>query len=97
MGLCALPDACDPVLNTGCDAGQACYFVGAQGDSSCSTPGTLAPGEECQGAQDCEPPALCLSGTPNICVELCYETADCSAGACGGSFTGLPPEVGYCQ
>lgn len=95
-GYCTTPVICDPIAQTGCDAGFACYPTG--GGLVCDSPGTLGEGELCMSRSDCAPGMGCISTmmADGACRAWC-DTADpdsCPMDfACTG-VTGLP--VGAC-
>ncbi len=93
LNLCALPDNCDPVANTGCTtAGEGCYIVDQQGNSSCVPAGTMVAGDTCQYINDCSPGLLC-NGT---CIAMCDDAHPCAAGTC--TSLGIPNStIGACQ
>jgi hypothetical protein len=91
--VCALPDNCDPVDDTGCTAPEGCYIVSFDGAASCVTAGNGVAGDPCMNLNDCAPGHLCLNyGT---CHALCDADAPCSSGACDTSL-GLPNGWGVC-
>ena len=100
-GICLLPDSCNPVDGSGCDAGESCYVNGAE--NLCSTTGTVATGESCASAR-CLPGNVCLNPAMPTCSKLCDLTMDgagCATGeACNGRIGlesgGQRTDVGYC-
>jgi hypothetical protein len=68
FGVCQTAEGCDPVFQTGCATGEACYVIGAtNGDllGSCFTPspqdgGVGAPGEPCRFLDACRAGAGCF-------------------------------------
>lgn len=82
----AAPDAsscpgspCDPVLQCGCGAGQACVVSDvATGATSCQAPGPSAANGACSRTADCAAGTGCVDG---VCKPFCNSAADCQAGA----------------
>lgn len=75
------PPACNPILQTGCDAGQNCTFGANDTSPSCVAEGTVAYGEECGGNDaQCER-GICMSinDTGNRCYKFCQTVAHCEA------------------
>jgi len=91
--LCAMPDDCDPVADTGCADPEGCYIISFDGASSCLTGGTGIAGDPCMYLTDCAPGHLCLN--EGICFALCDVDNPCSAGACDPGL-GLPNGWGVC-
>ena len=59
--LCDWPVDCDPFTAAGCAAGEACLIMPPTGETSCTTAGTLEPGEECSEAGQCRIGSGCYS------------------------------------
>lgn len=93
-GLCILPThLCDPVRQTGCEAGTACYPAGP---TTCLPPGALEVGAECLGVADCAPGLSCFAepDAGAFCRRLCNGDGDCAPGErCDVGETG----VGRCR
>lgn len=68
---------CDPINQTGCAAGQACYhrITGPGLPSYCDTAGTAAPGEQCFDNHDCAPRSECIN---QVCARLCLDVSECT-------------------
>lgn len=68
---------CDPINQTGCTAGQACYprIVGGGPPSYCDTAGAAAPGEQCFDNHDCAPRSECIN---QRCAKLCLDVSECT-------------------
>ncbi len=98
-GIIALDD-CDLVdYGAGCDAGEGCYLADNQGGTICTTEGTVAPGDPCEYANDCQAGYGCVGdGTTNTCEQLCKDTVDCDSGTCQGIGQVMPghADVGVC-
>lgn len=96
VGACQLPDDCDPIAQTGCDGGEACFPSG-EGAFTCATPG---PGMQDASCEDtgCAAGFLCIMATDGpICAEICDIADPMCTGAdlgCGG-LTGYD-EIGVC-
>lgn len=75
------PPACNPILQTGCEADQNCTFGPNDSSPSCVAEGTVAYGEECGGNDaQCER-GICMSinDTGNRCYKFCQTVAHCEA------------------
>lgn len=96
VAFCRPSTACQPISQTGCSTGQACYW--SEGRPICADGGGLAVGEVCGSANDCLPGATCVAGTPDRCVAFCSvgDTAGCPAGSLCTPL-GSDGEVGYCK
>ena len=82
-----LEDVCDPVGQTGCAAGEACYYLDADdGWTECWDEGTLVPGAECTGFGE-----MCIAGsdcvlqpgtdpTEYYCRDFCDADTPCPGG-----------------
>ncbi len=83
---------CDPVLQTGCAAGEKCTAVSDGNVPSFVCVGadgaTLQPLDPCEpdmaGGQDaCQPGFVCVGNdTGGLCVALCTADANCTGGVC---------------
>ncbi len=68
FGVCQTAEGCDPVFQTGCTTGKACYTIGAtNGDllGACFTPsardaGIASPGEACSFLDSCQRGSGCF-------------------------------------
>lgn len=77
-GMCP-PGACNLITNEGCPAGQGCYFVatmaGMAATPMCLPAGTVAEGNPCPNAEDCQEGHICIledgEGNPGTCREVC--------------------------
>lgn len=84
----AAPDApfvCDPVAQTGCSGGQACYsdlYNSSGGLASltyfCTAPGAGTEGTACTESTDCAAGFWCIKGTIHKCTAYCNTAAMCS-------------------
>jgi hypothetical protein len=106
---CVADDGCDPILQTGCPDGEACYFSGEDdiGRSRNCDPvvGSLPPDEPCESHRDCLPGETC-SGL-GFCRLLCFmqplDTDGGTIGACPDSegtcmaFFGSGDTYGLCE
>lgn len=91
LGLCSF--SCDPVAQTGCPGGTACYLFAVLSvpdaipslASSCTTPSGLAEGAACTRPRDCAPGLTCVPvGAETVCVPQCVVGgAPCLSGSCG--------------
>ena len=93
---CAFPDpGCDPVSQTGCQAGFGCYP--ANPGTACECAGTSGSGVSCIIVSTCLPGYQCVSLTSSpkdaTCQRACRTSADCGAGS-----TCMPGgQYGYCS
>jgi hypothetical protein len=72
---------CEPLANTGCEAGQMCNADVITGLSMCVPEGTGALGTVCSSPTDCAPGSNCvLHALPDrgICLSYCVSDGDCS-------------------
>jgi hypothetical protein len=104
---CQSVTTCLPIEQTGCPAGQACYY-GSDG-AACAPEGNVSPGDACQHANDCARGSTCLfvNGV-GICSSFC-STADGGSPSCTGTDTGgeicnplsggdaIEPNLGSCR
>jgi hypothetical protein len=95
VGFCSFPDDCDPLMQTGCGAGDACY-LGAGGTYRCATPAADAggTGHPCTYVNDCLARHACIM---DMCVELCTIPGgtECDMPATCNGVTGFET-VGVC-
>jgi hypothetical protein len=88
VGYCAAATepVCDPVQQTGCATGDACYLYDFSGATSCTLPGGSGPGAYCSVANECGRGLGCFEGPDGRrCRPHCYvETPTC------------PGEAPYC-
>lgn len=103
-GIDASPDGpfvCDPVAQTGCTGGKACYsdlYSNPQAPYECSTPGAGTDGTSCTANSDCAAGFWCAKGGLNKCTHYCTTDAQCTA---SGSPTCMHDQAmqypfGYC-
>ena len=90
---------CDPVAQTGCPEGTACYVLRNLGPS-CACPGVLTEGDACDTTAECAPGNVCAGTAP---PGVCRRTCDPGAAAPGcpeGTFClfiSAFPDNGYCE
>jgi hypothetical protein len=106
-----VPAACNPVAQTGCEAGEKCTWqdvTDTLGRIACVPNGTVAVGGACTflppgetaGYDDCVAGAYCLSGS---CQEICTDapdSCDTATSACSsysGLFEGADVSTGVCD
>jgi len=104
-GVDASPDgpfACDPVDQTGCTGGRACYsdlFTDQQAPYECLTPGAGTDGASCTQNSDCAAGFWCAKGGLNKCTQYCDATKPCAAS--GSPTCTFDPNMqipfGYCM
>lgn len=99
LGFCATPAGCSVVPQDGCEAGEACVFIAADGATDCREAGPAAPGQPCGPGNFCQAGSACVTpadGTP-VCAQICRraDTGGCAAGSCQG-VTGFPDTHGAC-
>ncbi len=105
---CVDDSGCDPVLQTGCDAGGTCYFSGADDVGRarvCDTKhGSQPPDTSCASHRDCAPGESC-SGL-GFCRLLCYRlpidtdggiVGACPDGTTCNPFFGSGDTYGICE
>lgn len=88
---------CDPINQTGCAAGQACYhrLSGGGTPSFCDTVGTAKNGEQCFVNTDCAAGTGCLN---NVCAKFCVSDADCTLPTADNCFPAQDPFIyGMCS
>lgn len=102
-GICTAPSGCTVVPQTGCEAGQGCYWISDDFTSDCrSIPaGSVDVGGTCGAGQQCVPGAACFTpsgGGDGTCRQLCRMgmDADCTGGGTCMSAGGLPSGIGAC-
>ncbi len=100
FGICTPASGCDPVRQTGCDAGQGCYVVtgtngdvlGACLDVALPDGGTGMPGEACMYSTDCRPGTQCFrdfypdggASMATSCHQICAAGPGGDAGVADG-------------
>lgn len=96
IGFCLVADDCDMLAQTGCDEGEGCYPLSAEGGTICGSAGTIVDGAACTSANDCVPGSLCLGD--GFCHSLCTpeSTDECPAESTCGGLTGFDG-VGVCS
>lgn len=72
--------SCDPLTNSGCSAGAACYVIKDVGSACVCPAGTIEPGGDCATTIVCAPMHGCQGTTPpGKCVPYCdVNAAGCS-------------------
>jgi hypothetical protein len=98
LGLCLEGDNCDPMAQTGCGTGEACYLLNSAGDTMCGTAGAGAQGTSCEYLNDCAGGLLCY-GNPgtSTCEPLCDGSHACTTGTCADLGITAWPGLGVCQ
>jgi hypothetical protein len=76
-------DACDPIAQSGCDAGQTCTVMGGGPFGGvayvCDEAGSVPEGDDCS-SDDCEEGLACVE---EVCSEFCDPLNDnCTVGTC---------------
>lgn len=96
------PTACKPLGQTGCAAGESCYF--SSSGAVCWKTGSKNPGEACVSPTDCVKGSNCVStGSSAKCATFCSTAAggtpSCSDGSTCVAFTSAKaePNLGYCK
>ena len=96
---CRPSGSCSPVQQTGCAAGQACYWSAS--GALCATVGSGKVGDACVNANDCLAGATCVALSPSRCVAFCSMEAasSCPSGStCAAiSRSAATANVGYCK
>jgi len=79
---------CDPILQTGCEAGANCTFIGAETVATCVPAGPVPANNACSPEDRCQR-GVCLSinQTGNRCYQVCGEDTDCGAGTANECIT----------
>lgn len=75
---------CDPVENTGCGEGTACFPVTADGRTGCVAPGSVGPGGTCDGVYACQAGYACISFNGSS-TSTCHKLCDLGSNDCGGT------------
>jgi len=88
---CTLP------AGTGCQVGEACYFISSEGFTDCREEGTALVGEACSAPEDCAAGLSCLGAIAPTCRVICDDLSDCAVDevCVSAQFPGLPG-VGHC-
>jgi hypothetical protein len=78
-GSCFSP--CDPVLQCGCPAGQACHFNGTTVMLVCAAAGISPQGATCLDNFDCAPGYSCstTAGHYSVCMKYCRDDSGCAS------------------
>jgi len=89
LAFCRKVVTCQPLEQTGCASGEACYFStsGSYTGSLCAKAGAKKPGDTCAAANDCVPGSTCLIVGSGVCSAFCSTAngnADCSGASTGG-------------
>lgn len=74
IGVCLLPDGCNLLTQTGCEAMEGCYPLSPEGGTRCDSGGSAAPGAACEASNDCASGAICLDD--GLCHSLCAMGSD---------------------
>jgi len=79
---------CDPILQSGCAAGQNCTYVAASDTAECVEAGPVPPNQACSVENRCKT-GVCMSlnATENRCYQICDEDTDCGAGTANACLT----------
>jgi len=98
VGACQLPDDCDPIDQTGCMGGDACFPSG-DGAFTCAAPGPGTQDSDCED-MGCAAGFLCIMGTDGpVCAEICDRSvAEPMCDGAGLSCNGLTgyEDIGVC-
>ena len=102
---CRLTTSCQPLDQTGCASGQACYFSST--GALCALEGNQQPGTTCANANDCVKGSTCIVGAASACSSFCSMasggTPVCTGAATGGSTcaslgnAAAGADLGYCK
>jgi hypothetical protein len=85
---------CDPLAQTNCPSGEACYVLS---DSvSCQSPGVTATARTCSSTFDCAPGNVCLDNPDSVCRRLCSADYDCRTTP-GNQLPVSSSNVAYCN
>jgi hypothetical protein len=106
VAFCLAVTTCQPLEQTGCPSGQACYF--SQTGALCAQEGSKSPGDTCTVLNDCAKGSTCLlSGvSTGACSSFCSTASDgtpsCSGSSTGGSTcaslgSSAEPDLGSCR
>lgn len=77
--LCMPSSNCDPLNNTGCDAGNCYVYISGNYQTLCEPAGTLHKDEPCTKSSDCLPRHTCYEG---VCRYLCTGADQCGIDIC---------------
>ncbi len=97
------PASCNPIMLTGCGAGEACDVGPSRNGFACATQGTVALCGACDPVAGpfCGPGTTCRYTTDHDlksgqCVRLCCDGTDCGAGVCVTPTDFMNFPVGVC-
>ena len=97
---CEVPrQDCDPIANTGCPAGLACFLLNS-GNTLCDCPpATGAEGTSCTFYYDCKPPLTCVGGASggSTCRSICSTSGTTCAMGTMCKAVGVSTKFGSCQ
>jgi len=82
---------CDPVANSGCSGGNACYFFPRSVRTNCVSVGAVELGLSCSLSSSCAPKLICIDYK---CRNICAADEQCSNGEACIAAPGHP--YGYC-
>jgi len=102
-GHCVPPRPCDPLASGSvCDLREACYIVGAEGQTDCMNAGGRMIAEACERQNDCAPGLYCARAGDGVgaCVRVCSLADDRSVclpdeGRCV-EYSHTPDGLGLC-
>jgi len=89
---------CDPILQSGCDAGENCTYIGAETVATCVAAGPVPANNVCSAEDRCQR-GVCLSinQTGNRCYQVCGENTDCGAGTTNECITLTSTPFSVCK
>ncbi|MCA9612154.1 MAG: hypothetical protein KC586_05290 [Myxococcales bacterium] len=104
LGFCRTPSSCNPIEQTGCDAGEACVVIAGDGSVDCLTgvTGSLTQGGDCMPDDArCAAGFICLGpmAGPNFCARFCDPAVtpdSCGEGLVCNRIDGFPANLGAC-
>jgi hypothetical protein len=70
------PTCCDPIAQTGCRAGEACYLSELPNETYCAPRGRAPVGSTCTTDTDCAAGLDCYSSEYRRCQQFCVVGAD---------------------
>mgnify|MGYP000859470956 CR=1 FL=1 len=79
IDICFKPDDCNPIKNTGCPAGEGCYFI-PPNDVTCLPAGEKPAGDRCKILWDCMGGHVCSQPVPGdfgTCLKVCSGPEEC--------------------
>jgi hypothetical protein len=98
-GRCSAPRTCTLLDPTSCPEREACYVVGASGETACLLTGAALEGEACELPNDCAGGLVCTGAFMRTCAALCVvsTTADpCPGPALCARQAYTPEGIGVC-